>query len=378
MASLHAKLSQNKKMKSLKNNQSNGIYYFLGNIPQHITHVLPLHALIGGTVVVTSKAALDTLAPYDVPAVYIDDVPDLFLELDRKIKKTIDYLNENARVIFVYETFVFKKIKITAPVIMLSHGVPLKDYWVEWKINTVVQNYTYIATLGRFMREQLVHKGVPEDMLIDIGLSRNDLIINRQAKYSKREFLRMLPNYKGQPLICYMPTYWGATSVFDTGIEIINNISDKYYLIFKPHPQTPWEAIEKYRQIISQKHNAHQIPEEEADLLSLYKYADVIIGDMSSVMADAILADKPIVFAYGGDENQQDKKLYYPIREAQTTSFSISAGQGDCIDLVIDAARHKKYVKKIAYQSVKERLFFNLDGDSRQKIAQFIIDKFYA
>lgn len=376
MAAPRINLSLTKKIKSLKANQNNGIYYFLGNIPQHITHALPLHALIGGTIIVTSKAALDTLAPYDIPAVYIDDAPDLFLELDSTIKKTIDYLNENAKVIFVYETFVFKKIKLTAPTIMLSHGVPLKNYWVDWKIETVVQNYTYIATLGPFMKEQLIQRGVPKDMLVDIGLSRNDLIIDRHAKYSKRELAKTLPHYQGQPIICYMPTYWGATSVFDTGIEILNNISDKYYLIFKPHPQTPWETIEKYRQIISEKHHIHYIPEDEVDLLSLYKHADVIIGDMSSVVADAILADKPLVFAYGGEENQQDKQMYHPIREAQTTSFSISSGQGDCIDLIIDAARHVKYARKVAYPRVKERLFFNLAGDSRASIARFIINKF--
>ena len=93
MAAPRINLSLTKKIKSLKANQNNGIYYFLGNIPQHITHALPLHALIGGTIIVTSKAALDTLAPYDIPAVYIDDAPDLFLELDSTIKKTIDNLN---------------------------------------------------------------------------------------------------------------------------------------------------------------------------------------------------------------------------------------------------------------------------------------------
>jgi CDP-glycerol glycerophosphotransferase (TagB/SpsB family) len=335
-----------------------------------------MYDLVGGTVVVTSRAAVDTLATYNISVIHIDDVPELFLELDQRIENTINYLNGNAKVVFVYETFVFKKIKLTAPTIMLSHGVPLKDYWVDWKIKTVIQNYTYIATLGAFMKQQLTERGVPESMFIDIGLSRNDLIINRQAKYSRREFLKLLPNYKGQSIVSYMPTYWGATSVFDTGIEIFSNISDNYYLIFKPHPQTPLETIEKYHQIIAQKQHTHYISEEKADLLSLYKYTDVIIGDMSSVVADAILADKPLVFAYGGNENQQDKRLYHPIREVQTTSFSISAGQGDCIDLVVDAARHEKHIRKKAYRSVAERLFFNLDGNSRNSLAELIIDKF--
>lgn len=372
----YKKTTRQQRFRRLQYNAKNGVFYFLGNIPQHITHVLPLYELIGGTVIVTSKDAVDALRPYNISVTHIDDVPELFLELDQKIQKTINYLNQNAKIVFVYETFVFSDIKLTAPTIMLSHGVPLKDYWVDWKIKTVVQNYTYIATLGPFMKQQLIERGVPEDMFIDIGLSRNDSIINREAKYNKREFLKLLPDYKGQPIVCYMPTYWGATSVFDTGFEILNNISDNHYLIFKPHPQTPLETLKKYRQIISQMHHAQYIPEEKVDLLSLYKYTDVIIGDMSSVIADAILADKPIIFAYGGDKNQQDKQLYHPIREIQTTSFSISAEQGDCIDLVIDAARHEKYAKKRAYRLVKERLFFNLNGDARDGLVEFIIDKF--
>ena len=370
------KSSLYKKAKHLKQDVSNGIYYFLGNIPQHITHVLPLYDLIGGTVVVASQSAVDYLKKYPgITPLLIDDQPEIFLELDTRIEKTIAYLNEHAKAVFVYETFVFDGIKITTPTIMLSHGIPIKDYWVEWKIKTVVENYTYIATLGPFMKEQLIERGVPEDMCIDIGLTRNDLIIRKQAQYKKKEFLSKLPSYKKQPIVSYMPTYWGASSVFDTGLEILENISDKYYVIFKPHPQTSGEIIEKYIELIAKKNHIHFIPEDDADLLSIYKYSDVLIGDMSSVVADAILADIPVIFAYGGEENKQDKDLYKPIREVLTTSFSISQGQGDCTNLVVDAALHNTYSIRMSYPAVRNRLFHNLNGDSREHIAHFIISK---
>lgn len=372
---LRYRLELKKKVRELKASESNGIYYFLGNIPQHITHVLPLYSLIGGTVVVTSKAAADLLSAHNVRTLLIDEAPDLFLELDTKISKTINFLNDNAKVVLLYEIFTFDGIRFDVPTIMLSHGIAIKDYWTNHKIESLIQNYSFIATLGPFLKDLMKDRGVPNHMLIDVGLARNDLIIEKWARYSRKDFIRSLPNYRGQPIVCYMPTYWGASSVFDTGLEIINNISEEYYLLFKPHPQTPEETLSNYKHVIAAKNNLHYLSESEADLLSLYKYTDAVIGDLSSVVADVILAKKPIVFAYGGGGYQQDPSVYWPLREVHATSLRISPGEGECVNLILHATLNRRSSIGKYYRLTSNRLFFNLEGDSRQGLLQFMINE---
>ena len=96
-----------------------GIYYFLGNITSHIIHALPYQQL-GGTFVVLSDKAKKEVEAYNVPVINLDNKPfkltrfgykvklvHHYTKIDKRLKKTVDYLKSHARVVIFYELYDF-------------------------------------------------------------------------------------------------------------------------------------------------------------------------------------------------------------------------------------------------------------------------------
>lgn len=349
---------------------SEGIYYFLGNISSHLSHALPLFKKLGGTFIVLSQEPYEYLGGLGLPVLMLDDRPDLFLEFSpRQIPKTLEYINANAKVVIFYEVFSISE-NIRPPQIMLTHGLSFKDYYIDWR-QKIIPFYTRIAGLGPDWRRKTVKAGAKECQILDVGLARADDIIKikgrikHQRRLSKE--LRLNPRKK---FITYMPTWWGETSVEELGLQLIFNMSEEYNLIFRPHPATPKEIISRYVHLIeTEKLNATYVPEgryENIDLQLVYEASTAFIGDLSSVMLDAVLTDKPILFAFNKDLRAHSR-MYSPIREVFSSNSHVTLRNVSQInDLLAEAVA--KGIDKNAYQLSKARTFFGLEGQNIEKI----------
>jgi CDP-glycerol glycerophosphotransferase (TagB/SpsB family) len=362
--------------------RTSGIFYFLGNIPSHIAHALPLYQEIGGTFVVTSNSARDALQPYGVPVVCLDNSPGLFLQLDSSVRKTVNYLNKNAKVVLFYELFGYAAFaKLRKPVtIFLTHGNMLKSYMTaNPRRLKILQDYDYMAALSPYLKREFIEDdGIPASKLVEIGIARTDEVIKVRGKITGREQIaRKLGLDPSKPMLSYMPTYWGGSSVHHIGIEIVKRLPDDYTLVFRPHPQTPSYIIDTYEAIVKNKSNVAYAPDsldKDINMLTLFGASTAIIGDVSSVMLEAILTDKPLIFAGVTGREGLEKSDLKSIYELVEYSARINVHNINELDYILKNSIIRGVDKPI-WSLVKDRVFYHHDGTSIESIAAFIKTK---
>lgn len=367
------------------------IYYFLGNITSHILHALPLYKELGGTFVVLSDKAKREIEKYNVPVITIDDVPRKwmrfgykikptfhYLKIDRRAKKTVDFLNRNADVVIFYELYDFSESnRLTNPkTIFLTHGNMLKDYMNMSNRLTIFRQYDYMAALGPHLKKEFIEKDrINPKKLVELGIGRTDEIVKHKGRVVLSETLikelNIDPNKK---IFSYMPTFWGASSIYHTGKDIIRYFPDTYTLIFRPHPQTPKKILGEYLDNIKDKPHIIYAPEgkyKSLGLLDVYAASSAIIGDVSSVMLEAILTNKPLLFAYDTDQHKQKERDYEAIKEVVAYSQAITPLTKEDLPAVLYRAL-KNGVNGAIWEATQDQTFFHNDGTSIRAIAGFI------
>ncbi len=362
----------------------NGIYYFLGNITSHALHLIPLHKLVGGTVVVLSeKAKKEIEKTYHLPVLCLQDAPDANLEINSQHAETFKYLEENAKQIIFYEIFKFNDRSLVPkkPVtFFLTHGNMLKNYMGDQtQREKSVKDYDYIAGLGPFMKNKFMSENkIPENKILDIGVARTDDILNGESQTQRKvETLNKLRRNgltDKQTVVSYMPTYWGDSSVYNTGLKVVWNIKKEHFLIVRLHPQTKKVLQIIYKALSMLKKNVLFVPNGNKlgiSLEDIYAISDVIIGDVSSVMFEAILLKKPLLFAYGSGTHRQDESTYDAISTIVSNSGEINEKNVGRISSIISESVSNKIDNKIWDKTIGET-FFLCGGKCTEKIAELV------
>ncbi len=367
----------------MSHTQDNGIYYFLGNMASHILHALPLYKEIGGTFVVTSHKAAKVLSLYDVPYVCIDDVPYVwkwngkrpqrtheYIAIDNKFAKTTNYLNLNARVVIFYELFDYPGLSEPRRV-FLTHGNMLKNYFkMHPRRLEIINQYDHMAALGPFMKQEFIRSGIDRRKLIDIGIARTDEVI-AEASANTTERIQQLGIPTDKPVVSYLPTFWGDSTVDGLGIQILDNISEDYTVIFRPHPQTPKKIISKYAKVLSHN-NVFFLPETggtQPSLIDVYAASSIIIGDLSSVMLEAILLNKPLIFAL--PPSQTNIEPHSQLENIKRICKNVSSDNVANINTIIKESLNTG-INKDVWENTKANSFFYSGGGSAKAIAKFI------
>ena len=134
--------------------------------------------------------------------------------------------------------------------------------------------------------------------------------------------------------------------------------------------------------MIAKKNNVIYVPEgrfKDIDLTALLAVSDIFIVDMSSVMTELILTGKPMVFAFGKHKNRElyresyapTKERFAPIKEIFEKSEKIDMDNVDKINQVIGSALDSG-ISPEERDAVKRRLFYNLEGDATERLAEFV------
>lgn len=372
-----------------KPTNTDGVYYFLGNITSHILHAIPLHKKLGGTFVVTSDKARRVIEKtYKVPVINIDNKPYKIMKpgkrpkliheyiiFDKTLKKTYEFLDDNAKVVLFYELFELEKPEwLKKPVkIFLTHGNMLKNYMSMYpKRLDIIKEYDYMAALGPHMKQRFIDDGINPDKLLDIGVARTDEVVKAKSSILvSKDLIKLIgSDTPSKPIVSYIPTFWGASSIYNTGLEIVRNFPKKYTLIFRPHPQTPKKFLNKYLNMVSMNPNILYLPEgryNNIDIVDILNASSVVIGDVSSVMLEAILTKKPLIFAYDIDTNRQLNSEYKSISGVVEQSQSIQVDNAVDIDSIISTAIETGVDDKVWEKSISYN-FFNPNGDSVDSI----------
>lgn len=365
----------------------NGIYYFLGNITSHVTHALPLYRELGGTFVVTSRNARVALEKYDLSVVCVDDIPHLwkwqgkrphritqYITLDHRFAKTIDFLNTHATVVLFYELFDFtNELNLTQPKkVFLTHGNMLKNYFkMHPRRLEIFEQYDYMAALGPFMKQEFIRAGIAQDKLVDIGIARTDEVSALAGKVEITDRLVRGGVPSDKTIVSYLPTFWGDSSVERLGPKILEHIADDYTVLFRPHPQTPQKILKSYSRALTRP-NIFYLPEKgsgQPTLLDIYAGSSVIIGDVSSVMLEALLLNKPIIFAESDSRSNIDP--HDQLTGIKNISQHITMRNVENVTETVREAIARGIEPKLWSQSKKES-FFDANGGSVKSIANFV------
>lgn len=96
---------------------------------------------------------------------------------------------------------------------------------------------------------------------------------------------------RSKKTVLYLPTHSDLCSIKDLAGDL-KKITDEYNVIVKLHYYTPREEPELVELL---KNPRIVLLQDDTDLLPLLKLADVVVSDNSSVIFDAMLANKPVI-----------------------------------------------------------------------------------
>jgi CDP-glycerol glycerophosphotransferase (TagB/SpsB family) len=355
---------------------------------------MPLYEKIGGEMVVLSHEAAAKARRWQVPVKVLDDLPGAYLTFGRgDVARTVAYLEERRGAVVYFECFDMMQYLEKSRQFVLFHGNGLKDWLNEWRVR-MINRCDYVAALGPNNREKLLRGGVEEKRLAPVGVLRWDRII--AGAHDRGLKARICERAGGQgPVVTYIPTWFGPTSVRYTGLKMAEAIDSRYIMVVKPHPQTPKEILDRYREMAARKGRIIFFDDEDVDIVALYEASDLIIGDASSVMVDSFLADKPLIFALDASMKKFEPsadpaeravrflkvlfgvgnrpfrrlgRLYRPIREMFDYCEKVDTFSAGNINDVI-ARTLDRGIDEEAWRAGKERMFYSLGGDAAETVA---------
>lgn len=243
-----------------------------------------------------------------------EKVPEKATRFEAKTFKGKYYYKACAKYVFYEDECPTNKIMRGQKVIYLSHGCPtLKnstgrvDVYESKTTDALITSNEVRGVLAKIRR-------FPENKMFVCGHPKNDIMFNEPLKYS--DFL----NCEYSKHILWMPTFrktkpfanWELRNDNESidylyGLPLIHNESDlemlneslkskNILLIIKPHPSALKEGIEKIKYSNIAVWTQEYLDKNEINLHRFFKDTSAFISDYSSVIFDAMLADKPLAY----------------------------------------------------------------------------------
>ena len=171
--------------------------------------------------------------------------------------------------------------------------------------------YTDVCVSSEYVRQFYSHAfGVDMDIIIPTGTPRSDLIV-KDTKYNEKreEICKKHPLLRNKKVYAYFPTFReedGEIADFDPKIKwatLNDDLDDDEVFILCRHPFMKQEYIKGMFYPRVKDYTADPTTE-------LVAIADVIITDYSSIVFDASLMGKPMVF-YAPDFKKYEDEFYF-------------------------------------------------------------------
>ena len=224
----------------------------------------------------------------------------------RSIKGIIYYMF--SKYVFITHGLYFYRFPENQISINLWHGMPLKRIGVEKGKKGIFTTYT-LSTSKFFDSALLQAFKIDESTIIHCNLPRNLKLIED----SKNRILRKKFSQNDEKIIVWLPTYRSSVEgdlridgkdygnlVNLPGFDPLefNSFLAEHNLIcyIKPHPMANYGSLEAvgHLNII----NDNILYEQGLSVYDLLSQADLLISDISSVIVDYLLLNRPILFCF--------------------------------------------------------------------------------
>ena len=267
------------------------------------------------------------------------------------------------------------------------HGTPLKR--LRYDIITVeetthqrnaqqsndrdIMRYDYLLSPSRFATRVFtsafnLKKLKKEDIIIELGYPRNDVLVNATAD-QMQAFRQKYAIPEGKKVLLYAPTWRDDQHVEGKGYEyqtpvnfdlLQEKIADEYIVLFRAHNMVanPFD-FSKYDGFVRDV-------SQHDDISDLYLAADALMTDYSSVFFDYANLRRPIIFFMYDLEHYKDhlRGFYIDLKELPgdivKTEEAVATILGDL------SAYQQKYQK--TYQAFTEKYNALDDGRATERV----------
>lgn len=227
--------------------------------------------------------------------------------------------------------------------------------------------YSVVTVTGEYVRQFYTHAfGVDYEVVKALGTPCTDSVLNKSDNEANREIIRNKhPLLRGRKIYVYFPTYReseGELKELDPHIdwaELNKNLADDEIFVISRHPLSTQELLGG--KFYSRVKDYTKDPTNE--LLSL---ADVVITDYSSIIFDASLLNKPMVF-YCSDFGEFEPDFYLDY-EKELPGEIVKSSEN-----LLDAIRRADSVSTPERVDEFRRKYMDgCDGKSTQRIIKLI------
>lgn len=270
----------------------------------------------------------------DIPLLFIDEAdyqlgkkyyPGLKAEMQEYSEFNPEYLITHYDVLFLSDlwdrrTFhekygpLEKKYKKLLRHVHCPHGFSDKGFYLQ-----KCGNEDIVLVYGQNMLDLLQHCGVLENMYSYV-ISGNYRFSNfkKNRKFYDDVIQNEIANRfeKQQTTLLYAPTWLDleeSTTFFDAYADLLGKLPAEYNMIVKLHPRLELDDTAKYYQIIGKYEDKPNILflKDFPPVYPLLAYADIYIGDTSSIGYDFLAFNKPMFFLNKYKRNSKtDRSLF--------------------------------------------------------------------
>jgi len=320
------------------------IYYY-GNKVYQLSYALPLYKKMGGVFVVNSfKKYLDFKNVFRnsnrsqsiwnnfKPSTFFNTPPVIILKPEKhwQLQGTIVYCCNRLDLA--------KKYK--AKTVYLEHGISDKPVGMTEESDAIerLKNYDIILLSSPKNRYKYTHSAseIPETKFREIGFFKFDQY-QEYCDHKDREIQRLRIKDTSRKNILYAPTWRFGNGTFEKfGKKFAKEISMHYNLIIRLH-SNEMKLAGKFKQWLKDSaiENVYLSNSKDvlhADVLNDFVIADLMIGDMSSVVYEFLITRKPVIIAKHG----YDRFINMPDSMNIMKNASIYDGKKDDIVKLIE------------------------------------------
>lgn len=242
-------------------------------------------------------------------------IPDKleFIPFETKIKPI--FLKRNSikaicyyifsRYIFITHGLYFRKFPKNQISVNMWHGMPIKSIGIEKGKTQLITTFT-LSTSDYYSKILSETFNVPLNTILNIGLPRNTRLFAEQNSVKRKLNIN-------SKLIIWLPTYrvsiegdirtdgidyGNAFNMPDFDITKFNLMLEKLDMIclLKPHPMAQYKDVQELGRIMII--NDNWLYNKSLTLYETLSICDLLISDVSSVIIDFLLLNRPIAIAF--------------------------------------------------------------------------------
>jgi len=325
---------------------------------------------------------------YDIPKKLLD--PKVHI-IKRKLRLDFGFLSNlfTSQYIFYSHGLIINRFPKSQVVVNLWHGLLYKN--VGMLLGRGKTNADF--TVGTSKTSQVMFSkafGVSEDSVTTSGYPRNDVLL--EAKLNKTSIIEKLQlKQKYQKILLWMPTYRKSIKgdirvdgtevgnpfyIKDFDVHRFNSILEAHnaLCIVKPHPMAPKLPSSKDVSNILFVDN-HWIYEKGFDLYEFVGATDILISDVSSIIIDYILLDKPIIcISEDFEEYKNTRGFYFKDTEEKIPTKVLKSSKEffEALNQLLNT-RVDPYLEK--RMALKDFFFEHKDDKSAERLANIVFGK---